>query len=96
MDLQTSISAYQVKKGAQDMLVEIILCVSMIGLTVYAIFSRRLLNAAVALGMSSAILALIFFRLEAPFAAGFEMIVGAGLISILFIMVISFAKKGKS
>ncbi len=96
MDLQTSISAYQVKKGAQDMLVEIILCVSMIGLTVYAIFSRRLLNAAVALGMSSAILALIFFRLEAPFAAGFEMIVGAGLISILFIMVISLAKKGKS
>lgn len=96
MDLQTSISTYQVIKGAQDMLVEIILCVSMIGLTVYAIFSRRLLNAAVALGMSSAILALIFFRLEAPFAAGFEMIVGAGLISILFIMVISLAKKGKS
>ena len=78
------------------MLVDIVLGIFMIGLTVYAIFSRRLLNAAVALGMSSAILALIFFRLEAPFAAGFEMIVGAGLISILFIMVISLAKKGKS
>ena len=78
------------------MLIDLVLFISMIGSTVYAIFSHRLLNAAVALGLSSALLATIFFRLQAPFAAGFELSVGAGLISLLFIMAISLARKGKS
>lgn len=75
------------------MIVDLILFISMLGFTAYAIFSHRLLNAVVSLGLGSALLAIIFFRLQAPFAAGFELSVGAGLISLLFIMAISLAKK---
>ncbi|HOJ00195.1 MAG TPA: DUF4040 domain-containing protein [Anaerolineaceae bacterium] len=75
------------------MIIDLLLFILMIGFSVYAVFSRRLLNAAVALGLSSALLAIIFFRLQANFAAGFELSVGAGLISLLFIMAISFARR---
>ncbi|HUV15341.1 MAG TPA: NADH-quinone oxidoreductase subunit J [Pelolinea sp.] len=61
--------------------------------TIYAIFSRRLLFSAVALGISSMLLAVLFFNLQAPFAGGFELSVGAGLISLLFIMAISLTER---
>ena len=65
------------------MLVVIIL----VGGTV-AMLSRNLLKAAVGLGVSSAALATLFQLLGAPYAAGFELSVGAGLISVLFIIAI--------
>jgi len=61
--------------------------------TIYAIFSRRLLFSAVALGISSMLLAVLFFNLQTPFAGGFELSVGAGLISLLFIMAISLTER---
>ena len=57
-----------------------------------AVFSRNLLRAAVALGVSSAALATLFFLLNAPYAGGFELSVGAGLISVLFIIAISLTE----
>jgi len=62
--------------------------------TVVAIISKRLLISAVSLGMVSVLLAIMFFSLEAPFAGGFELSIGAGLISILFIMAVSLTEKG--
>ncbi len=55
----------------------------------YAIRSENMLVSAVMLGIGSAALALIFFLLDAPYAGGFELSVGAGLVSVLFIVVIS-------
>jgi len=49
----------------------------------------------VSLGLSSVMLAIIFFANGAPFAGGFELSIGAGLVSILFIMAISLTEKGK-
>jgi NADH-quinone oxidoreductase subunit J len=72
---------------------EIILMVLTLTFSVLAVFSRRLIYSAVALGLSSCLLAIIFFDLEAPFAASFELSVGAGLISLLFIMAISLSSK---
>ena len=46
----------------------------------------------VALGIGSAALAMLFFLLNAPYAAGFELSVGAGLISILLIIGISLTE----
>lgn len=74
---------------------EIILIVLMFTFSVLAVFSRRLIFSAVALGLSSCLLAIIFFDLKAPFAASFELSVGAGLISLLFIMSISLSSKRK-
>lgn len=65
----------------------------MVAFSTYAIFSRRILYAAVALGLSSCLLAIIFFKLDAPFAGGFELSIGAGLISLLFIMAISLTER---
>ena len=57
-----------------------------------AVLSRNLLRAAVALGVGSAALATLFFLLDAPYAGGFELSVGAGLVSVLFIVAISLTE----
>lgn len=54
-----------------------------------AIRAQNMLVAATMLGAGSAALALLFFLLDAPYAGGFELSVGAGLVSVLFIVVIS-------
>jgi NADH-quinone oxidoreductase subunit J len=59
---------------------------------VAAVLLKNLLRSAIALGFGSAALAALFFMLEAPYAGGFELSVGAGLISVLFIIVISLAE----
>jgi len=74
------------------MINDLILLVLMVVFSTFAIFARRLLFAAVALGLSSCLLAIIFFDLDAPFAGGFELSIGAGLISLLFIMAISLTE----
>jgi NADH-quinone oxidoreductase subunit J len=63
-----------------------------VGGAVTAVLSRNLLRAAVALGVGSAALATLFFLLNAPYAGGFELSVGAGLISVLFIIAISLTE----
>lgn len=60
-----------------------------------AINAKNLVAAAIVLGISSAALAMMLLILEAPYAAGFELSVGAGLVSVLFIVVISLATPGK-
>ncbi|MDY7078679.1 MAG: hydrogenase subunit MbhD domain-containing protein [Chloroflexota bacterium] len=57
-----------------------------------AVLSQNLLRAAVALGVGSASLATLFFLLDAPYAGSFELSVGAGLISVLFIVAISLTE----
>ena len=44
-----------------------------------------------AIGLGSVFLAVIFFIFDAPFAGAFELSVGAGLISVLFIIATSIA-----
>jgi len=59
---------------------------------IMAVLSENLLRAAVALGVGSAALATLLFLLDAPYAGGFELSVGAGLISVLFIVAISLTE----
>jgi NADH-quinone oxidoreductase subunit J len=66
------------------LLVAILLCGA-----IAAVVSKNLIRAAVSLGAGSAALAMIFFLLGAPYAGGFELSVGAGLISVLFIVALS-------
>ena len=47
---------------------------------------------AVALGAGSFALGMLFFVLQAPYAGGFELSVGAGLISVLFIVAIGLTE----
>ena len=70
----------------------IALTVIMVGGAVVAVLARNLIRSAVALGIGSAALAMLMFLLNAPYAGGFELSVGAGLISILFIVAISLTE----
>ena len=77
------------------MILDALLLLIVLFFTLMAIFSKRLLLSAVSLGIVSVVLAVIFFALDAPFAAGFELSIGAGLISMLFIMAISLSERGE-
>ena len=77
------------------MILDALLMLVVLCFTLIAIFSKQLLISAVSLGLVSVVLAVIFFGLDAPFAAGFELSIGAGLISLLFIMAISLSERGE-
>ena len=66
-----------------------LLVLILIASTIIALAAKNLVRAAVALGVGSAALATLYFMLDAPYAGGFELSVGAGLISVLFIVAIS-------
>jgi len=70
----------------------VVLALCVLGGAWAAVYIENLLRAAVALGIGSAALALLFYLLGAPYAGGFELSVGAGLISVLFIVAISLAE----
>jgi uncharacterized MnhB-related membrane protein len=50
------------------------------------LFARSLIVIITAIGLGSVVLSIIFFMFGAPFAGAFELSVGAGLISVLFII----------
>jgi uncharacterized MnhB-related membrane protein len=75
-----------------NVVIYLILAVTMIMSAAFAMFSKKLTGAVVALGASSAILATLFFILDAPYAGAFELSVGTGLISILFIIGLSLTR----
>ena len=72
--------------------VYVILSVFVLAGALGAMLFKSLLRSAVALGISSTALATLFFLLGAPYAGGFELSVGAGLISVLFIIAISLTE----
>ena len=75
------------------MMIDLILILTLVSCATLAVILKSQLRSAVALGASSAILAVLFFRLGAAYAGGFELSVGSGLISILFIMAISLTEE---
>lgn len=59
--------------------------------SIIVLIARRLIVIITAIGLGSVFLAVIFFIFGAPFAGAFELSVGAGLISVLFIIATSIA-----
>jgi uncharacterized MnhB-related membrane protein len=59
--------------------------------SIIVLIARRLIVIITAIGLGSVFLAITFFIFEAPFAGAFELSVGAGLISVLFIIATSIA-----
>lgn len=50
------------------------------------LFARSLIVIITAIGLGSVVLSIIFFLFGTPFAGAFELSIGAGLISVLFII----------
>ncbi|HUV88146.1 MAG TPA: NADH-quinone oxidoreductase subunit J, partial [Anaerolineae bacterium] len=93
LSLATTLAMY-VPQGGTNVTVFAYVALSIVVLAgaVGAVLSRNALRAAVALGAGSAALASLFFLLNAPYAGGFELSIGAGLVSVLFIIAISLTE----
>jgi uncharacterized MnhB-related membrane protein len=74
-------------------LVGMILIIATVLFIVIAIELEELVKATIALGISSALLAAVFYLLNAPYAAVFELSVAAGLITILLLSSIGMIEK---
>lgn len=75
-----------------NMTILIILLAAMVVSAVLCVIVRNLLKAAIALALTSAILTVVMFILNAPLAAVFELSVCAGLITVVFVSAISMTK----
>lgn len=75
--------------------INLIILIASVLVLFFAIEKRDLLQSAILLGVSSAVLSIVFFIANAPIAAAFELIVCAGLITVLFISTISLARGGE-
>lgn len=71
----------------------ILLLVLLVLAAFWSVMTSLLLRAAIALALTSAVLAIIMFQLDAPYAAVFELSVCAGLIPVIFISVISLTHR---
>jgi NADH-quinone oxidoreductase subunit J len=71
----------------------VILTIGFLVTSLWVLLSRRLVIMIVAIGIGSVVLSVLFFLLGAPFAGAFELSVGAGLISILFVIATSLSSK---
>lgn len=74
------------------MILQLVLLIGLLACAVLAVLLRDLLKAAISLAMASIFLAVIFFRLDAPYAGVFEISVVAGLITVLFITTITLTR----
>jgi NADH-quinone oxidoreductase subunit J len=61
-----------------------------------AVMAKDLLRSAVALGVASVALTLVFYEMAAPWAALFELSVCAGLITVLFVSAINLVRGSES
>jgi len=73
-------------------LIQILLLIVLVISALSAIWLRDLLKAGIALGIVSVVLTFIFFRMDSPYAAVFELSICSGLITVLFTSVVSLTK----
>jgi NADH-quinone oxidoreductase subunit J len=77
----------------QQMIISILLLSAMVLASLWTVMTSYLLRAVVGLALTSAILAIIMFMLNAPLAGVFELSVCAGLIPAIFLSAISVTKR---
>lgn len=76
-----------------DIVINVALIAGMVIAALFTVMTVRLLYAAVGLGITSAVLAILMFRLSSPLTAVFELSVCAGLIPAIFISTISLTQR---
>jgi NADH-quinone oxidoreductase subunit J len=74
-------------------LIGLLLLISTTVFIIIAIELKELVKATIALGIGSALLATVFYILDAPYAAVFELSVAAGLVTILLLSAIGMIDK---
>jgi NADH:ubiquinone oxidoreductase subunit 6 (subunit J) len=74
-----------------DFLVMSLLSVGIIVTAIIAILQKNLIRSVLAYAISSISLAGLFFMLASPYAGALELTVGAGLVSVLFLVALILA-----
>jgi len=74
---------------------DFMLLIATVIFVIVAIEMKDLVKSSITLGISSALLAAVFYLLGAPFAAVFELSVAAGLVTILLLSAIGMIEKNK-
>jgi NADH-quinone oxidoreductase subunit J len=74
-----------------DLLIISALGIAIIAAAVFAIVQRNLIRAVVAYAFASAGVAALFFVLMSPYAGALELTVGAGLVTVLFLVALILA-----
>lgn len=77
----------------QQQIINIVLLAAMVVAALWTVITCRLLRAVVGLALTSAVLTVLMFMLNAPLAGVFELSVCAGLIPAIFLSTISVTKK---
>ncbi|MCX5668965.1 MAG: hypothetical protein NTX89_02430, partial [Candidatus Omnitrophica bacterium] len=75
------------------MTLDLILLSALLLSVIWTVMTVRLVRSVVGLALTSAILAVIIYRLNSPLAAVFELSVCSGLISVIFITTVSFTQR---
>ena len=75
------------------MTLDLILLSALLLSVIWTVMTVRLVRSVVGLGLTSAILAVIIYRLHSPLAAVFELSVCSGLIPVIFVITISFTQR---
>ena len=76
-------------------LVILSLCLLFVGAALCVLLAKRLIWTISAIGVGSTVIAVIFFIFGAQFAGAFELSVGAGLVSVLFVIGTSLTRKAE-
>jgi NADH-quinone oxidoreductase subunit J len=74
------------------MFIYVTISVAIVIAAVVAIRTPHMLHAAIALVLGNSALALLFFLLQAPYAGSIQLSVGAGVVSVLFILAITLTE----
>jgi len=75
------------------MTLDVVLMVVLVASGLWTVMTARVLRAAIGLALTSAVLAVVMFRLNSPLAAVFELSVCAGLIPAIFIAAIGLTRR---
>jgi NADH:ubiquinone oxidoreductase subunit 6 (subunit J) len=77
--------------AAYELILFTVLGAAIICMAILAVQLNNLVRCTIAYSLASICLAAIFFLLDSPFAGAFELTVGAGLISVLFLVALILA-----
>ena len=75
------------------MTLDVVLMVALVGSGLWTVMTARVLRSAIGLALTSAVLAVVMFRLNSPLAGVFELSVCAGLIPAILIAAIGLTRR---
>ncbi len=75
------------------MTIDILILAALIVAALATVMTAQLIRSVIGLALTSALVSVVLFRMNAPLAAVFELSVGAGLIPAIFLSVIGMTKR---